>query len=587
MLLTVSSFLIVTALVAYISWLRTKNDDLTTSKGYFLAGRGLSGIVIGCSMVLTSLSTEQLIGVNAVSYQNNFSIIAWTVPTVIPLCFLALYMLPKYLRNGYTTIPEFFENRFDRQTRLIMSGLFLVFYLLIVIPTALYTGAIAFNKIFNLETIFGLSYAQAIVYTVIAIGVVGAIYAIFGGLKAVAVSDTINAVILVIGALLVPVFALLYLGNGSISEGLNIITTTHVEKWNAIGSSTDSTPWPTIFTGIMVVHFFYWTTNQAIVQRCLGAKDLASGQKGILIAALFLLTLPIILNLPGLLSFHILGEGLNPIDTSYPLLVNKVMPTALQGFFIAALFGAILSTFNSFLNSAATIYCKDLLPSISKKQRTDQELIVYAKKVSTIMAIVTMIIGPLLMFGTDGIFLITKRFAGFVNIPIVALFAVGLFNKTVSGLAARIALLVHVVLYFSIVWVFKVKINFVYVMGGLFVFDVVFMLILGLFLKREPYVENTINKGDVDLTNWKYIKVTSVSLILGLIALYAFLSPIGIASPDGNPMLVLEVYAVLQLIVLIVFRPKNEKTEHQLHLSNQLIRRAYITYALKIDKDCV
>jgi len=532
MLLTVSSFLIVTALVAYVSWLRTKNDDLTTSKGYFLAGRGLSGIVIGCSMVLTSLSTEQLIGVNANSYQNNFSIIAWTVPTVIPLCFLAIYMLPKYLRNGYTTIPEFFENRFDRQTRLIMSGLFLVFYLLIVIPTALYTGAIAFNKIFNLETIFGLSYAQAIVYTVIAIGVVGAIYAIFGGLKAVAVSDTINAVILVIGALLVPVFALLYLGNGSISEGLNIITTTHVEKWNAIGSSTDSTPWPTIFTGIMVVHFFYWTTNQAIVQRCLGAKDLASGQKGILIAALFLLTLPIILNLPGLLSFHILGEGLNPIDTSYPLLVNKVMPTALQGFFIAALFGAILSTFNSFLNSAATIYCKDLLPSISKKQRTEQELIVYAKKVSTIMAIVTMIIGPLLMFGTDGIFLITKRFAGFVNIPIVALFAVGLFNKTV------------------------------YVMGGLFVFDVVLMLILGQFLKREPYVENTINKGDVDLTNWKYIKVTSVSLILGLIALYTFLSPVGLASPDGNPMLVLEVYAVLQLIVLIVFRPKNEQSEH-------------------------
>ena len=120
----------------------------------------------------------------------------------------------------------------------------------------------------------------------------------------------------------------------------------------------------------------------------------------------------------------------------------------MQGFFIAALFGAILSTFNSFLNSAATIYCKDLLPSISKttyRSRVDR----LCEKVSTIMAIVTMIIGPLLMFGTDGIFLITKRFAGFVNIPIVALFAVGLFNKTVSGLAARIALLVHVVLLFQ------------------------------------------------------------------------------------------------------------------------------------------
>lgn len=164
------------------------------------------------------------------------------------------------------------------------------------------------------------------------------------------------------------------------AEGVKIITTTHVEKWNAVGSATDAVPWPTIFTGIMVVHFFYWTTNQAIVQRALGARDLKAGQKGILIAALFLLLLPLILNLPGLLSFHILGEGLKPIDVSYPELVNKTFPTVLQGFFIAALFGAILSTFNSFLNSAATIYCKDLLPSISKKQFTDAELISYAKK---------------------------------------------------------------------------------------------------------------------------------------------------------------------------------------------------------------
>ncbi|MGY4677455.1 solute:sodium symporter family transporter [Pasteurella sp. P03HT] len=556
MFMTIASFLVVTGIVAYISWKKTKGDDLSTSKGYFLAGRGLSGLVIGCSMVLTSLSTEQLIGVNAVSYKGNFSIIAWTVQSVIPLCFLALYLLPKYIKNGYTTIPEFFENRFDRQTRLIMSALFLVFYLFIVIPTALYTGAIAFNKIFNLETVFGISYGQSIVYTVVAIGIVGAIYAIFGGLKAVAVSDTVNAVILVIGALLVPIFALAHLGDGSISEGLKVITTTHVEKFNAIGSATDAVPWPAMFTGILIVNFFYWTTNQAIVQRALGARDLKAGQKGILLAALFLLTLPVILNLPGLLSFHILGDGLNPIDTSYPALVNKVLPTFLQGFFIAALFGAILSTFNSFLNSAATIYCKDLLPSISKKQRTEQELIAHAKKVSTIMAILTMIIGPLLMFGTDGIFLLTKRFAGFVNIPIVALFAVGLFNKTVSGLAARIALLLHVVLYFCIVWVFQVKVNFVYVMAALFVFDVVVMLVLGRFLKREPYEESKENKDGVDLTYWEHARVTVASLVLGLLALHAFLSPIGLASPEGQPGLILGIYAVLQVIVLFVFRTK-------------------------------
>ncbi|MBN6710386.1 solute:sodium symporter family transporter [Haemophilus haemoglobinophilus] len=558
MFLTIVSFLVVTGLIAGISWYKTRNDDLTTSKGYFLAGRGLSAVVIGCSMVLTSLSTEQLIGVNANSYKGNFSIIAWTVQSVIPLCFLALYLLPKYIRNGYTTIPEFFESRFDRQTRLIMSTLFLVFYLFIVIPTALYTGAIAFNKVFNLETIFGLSYGQAIVYTVIAIGVVGAIYAIFGGLKAVAVSDTWNAVILVIGALLVPIFALSYLGDGSISEGFKIITTTHIEKFNAIGSATDAVPWPAMFTGILIVNFFYWTTNQAIVQRALGAKDLKAGQKGILIAALFLLLLPIILNLPGLLSFHILGEGLK-MDVTYPQLVNKVLPTALQGFFVAALFGAVLSTFNSFLNSAATIFCKDLLPSISKKERSDVELIAFAKKISAVMAVVTIIIAPLLMFGTDGIFLVTKRFAGFVNIPIVALFAVGLFNKTVSGLAARIALLVHVVLYFSIVWVFQVKWNFVYVMASLFVFDVVLMLFLGQFLKRAtPYEDNKINHANVDLTNWEYAKLTVASLVLGLVTLYTILSPLGLASEQGNASLILGVWAVLQVIVIFVFGRKQK-----------------------------
>lgn len=511
-------------------------------------------------MVLTSLSTEQLIGVNANSYKGNFSIIAWTVQSVIPLCFLALYLLPKYIRNGYTTIPEFFESRFDRQTRLIMSGLFLVFYLFIVIPTALYTGAIAFNKIFNLETVFGISYGESIVYTVMAIGFIGAIYAILGGLKAVAVSDTANAIILVIGAILVPIFALIYLGNGSFMEGLHIIGTTHVEKFNAIGSATDAVPWPAMFTGILIVNFFYWTTNQAIVQRALGAKDLKAGQKGILIAALFLLLLPIILNLPGLLSFHILGEGLNPIDLSYPELVNRVLPTVLQGFFIAALFGAILSTFNSFLNSAATIYCKDLLPSLTKRTFSETELIVYAKKVSAVMAVITIIIGPLLMFGTDGIFLLTKRFAGFVNIPIVALFAVGLFNKTVSGLAARIALLVHVILYFLIVWVFNVKVNFVYVMAALFVFDVVLMLVLGSFLRRKiPYVDNVSNQSNVDLSNWEYVNITVASLALGLVSLYALLSPIGLASENGKPLWVLAAYAILQVILFVVIGRNKKK----------------------------
>lgn len=549
------TFLLVTILVAFLSYLKTKDDDLTTSKGYFLAGRGLGGIVIGCSMVLTSLSTEQLVGVNSNSYIGNFSIIAWTVQSVIPLCFLALYLLPRYIKNGYTTIPEFFESRYDRQTRLIMSTLFLFFYMFIVIPTALYTGAIAFNKIFNLENIFNINYQFSIIYLVIAIGVVGAIYAIFGGLKAVAVSDTINAVLLVFGAMCVPIFGLMYLGNNSIFSGIKYVLENNPEKFNAIGSSADAVPFSAIFTGILIVNFFYWTTNQAIVQRALGAKDLKSGQKGILIAALFLLLLPLILNLPGNISYHILGPNIASIDDSYPLLANKVLPHYLKGIFAAAIFGAILSTFNSFLNSAATIYCKDILPIISKKNRTDKELIVYAKKVSTYMAIITIIVAPMLLNATDGIFLFTKRFAGFFNIPIVALFAVGFFNKTISGMAARLTLLIHVILYFLLVFVIKVNINFTHVMGALFVFDILLMFILGTIFKRDtPYEENNRNLSDVDLTFWEYSKEAVYTLVLGLITLYLILSPIGIAGHNGYPKFILIIFFVLEICGLLILK---------------------------------
>lgn len=141
-----------------------------------------------------------------------------------------------------------------------------------------------------------------------------------------------------------------------------------------------------------------------------------------------------------------------------------------------------------------------------------------------------------------------------MNIPIVALFVIGLFNKTVSGKAARIALLAHVILYFCIVWVFDVKINFVYVQAGLFVFDVALMLILGIFLKRAtPYEDNKINHANVDLTSWEYAPLAVASIVLGLFTLYAFLSPLGLASPDGNPAMVLAVYAVLQAVVCVVF----------------------------------
>lgn len=551
--MTFFTFVLITALIAFVSWLKTKGDD-SSAKGYFLAGRGLTATVIGFSMVLTSLSTEQLVGVNASSYVSNFSIIAWTVQSVIPLCVLALFLLPKYLKGGFTTIPEFFEERYDRQTRQIMSLLFLIAYTFVMIPGALYSGAIAFTQIFDVEAMFGVSFNVALWGVVWVIGIIGGIYAIFGGLKAVAVSDTLNGFALIIGGAMIPFFALKYLGSGSMMKGVEIITTTHVDKLNAWGAVSDPVPWTTIFTGILIVNFFYWTTNQAIIQRSLAAKSLAEGQKGILYAGVFLLLLPIMLNLPGLVSFHIFGDGLKNIDLAYPTLVSKVLPKPLLGFFTACLFGAILSTFNSFVNSAATLFCYDIYRPMLKKEISDEKLIKIAKIVGTLIAIISMIIAPLLQYGTGGLFLLLKRFAGFFNIPIVALVAVGFLNKTISGKAARITVLLHIILYFSLVWVFKVKVNFVHVMGSLFVFDVITMFILGNIFKREKeYIPSTKNKSNVDLTEWKFAREFSTVLIMGLFYLYAVLSPIGLAGGNRLGKITI-IFAVLTVILLALIK---------------------------------
>ena len=551
--MTFFTFVLITALIAFVSWLKTKGED-SSAKGYFLAGRGLTATVIGFSMVLTSLSTEQLVGVNASSYASNFSIIAWTVQSVIPLCVLALFLLPKYLKGGFTTIPEFFEERYDRQTRQIMSLLFLVAYTFVMIPGALYSGAIAFTQIFDVEAMFGVSFNVALWGVVWVIGIIGGIYAIFGGLKAVAVSDTLNGFALIIGGAMIPFFALKYLGSGNLIKGVEIVTTTHLEKLTAWGAAGDPVPWTTIFTGILIVNFFYWTTNQAIIQRSLAAKSLAEGQKGILYAGVFLLFLPIMLNVPGLVSFHIFGDSLKNIDLAYPTLVSKVLPKPLLGFFTACLFGAILSTFNSFINSAATLFCYDIYKPMLKKEISDEDLIKVAKIVGTIIAIISMIIAPLLQYGTGGLFLLLKRFAGFFNIPIVALVIVGFLNKTISGKAARITVLLHVILYFSLVWIFKVKVNFVHVMGSLFVFDIVLMYILGSIFKRETeYIPSAKNRSNVDLTEWKYAKEFSTLLIMGLFYLYAVLSPIGLAG--GNSLgKVSMIFAVITIILLALIK---------------------------------
>ena len=273
-------------LVAWYSYRRTRGQT-GSRDGYFLAGHGLTGTFIAGSLLLTNLSAEQLIGLNGSAYAFNLSSMAWEVTAAIAIVVMALVLLPRYLSGGFTTLPEFLETRFDARVRRATAILFLFGYGLITIPSVLYSGSLAVLQLFDVPALLGLDRSQSLYITLWTIGLIGAAYAIFGGLKAVAVSDTFNGIGLLIIGILVPVLGLIRLGDGNISAGLDVLTRIHPEKLNAIGSTTDPTPFGTLFTGMIFANLFYWGTNQYVIQRTLGARSLAQGQKGVLISGFF------------------------------------------------------------------------------------------------------------------------------------------------------------------------------------------------------------------------------------------------------------------------------------------------------------
>jgi len=241
-MLTVISFVGFTLFVALLSWYKLRKENLRSKDGYFLGGRSLTGGVIAGSMILTNISTEHLIGMNGSAYKNGMIIIAWEVTSAIALVIAALYFLPIYMRLGLSTIPQYLEIRFDATTKTIVSLLLMLSFVVTLLPIVLYTGAINLESLFSISEVFQISKSEGIWLTVITIGVIGSVYAILGGLKAVAFSDSINAIGLMIGGLMVPVFALWEIGSGNLIAGFSKVYQTIPEKFNVIGAEDSVLP---------------------------------------------------------------------------------------------------------------------------------------------------------------------------------------------------------------------------------------------------------------------------------------------------------------------------------------------------------
>jgi SSS family solute:Na+ symporter len=548
-MMQILTFLGFTIAVAVISYFATRNTEESSSDGYFLGGRSLTAGVIAGSLLLTNLSTEQIVGLNGSSYQSGLSVMVWETLAAIAMVVTAMFLLPRYLKGGLTTVPGFLAKRFDTTTKTLTSVLFLSGYVIVLLPVILYSGSLAISGMFNVPDLLGVTHTQSIWICVWGIGIIGSIYAVFGGLKAVAVSDSINAIGLLAGGVLIPIFGLMMIsGDGSIIDGLNILTSENPDKFKSMGGPTDPVPFYTIFTGMMLVQLFYWGTNQQIIQRALGAKNLAEGQKGLLLGSFIKILGPIIVVLPGIIAYHIFEGNLESADSAYPMLVNKVLPDAWVGFFAAVLFGAILSSFNSVLNSSVTLFGIDVYKEHINKDADEKTVVKYGKMFGIVLAIAAMFIAPLIA-NAGSLFAYLQEINGIYSIPILTIIIVGYLTKRVPAIAAKVGLVSGCLLYIisqffmqpyfvdtalesakskGITDVAELALikaeaypHFLDVMAILFVLNIVIMLIIGKIKPRETdFVQEYTQQ--VDIKPWKHVKLAGVIICAIVIGIYAY-----------------------------------------------------------------
>ena len=535
--ISIIPFILATGSVAFFTYRivqKMKRSDNATEE-YFTGGRALTWPVVAGSLLLTNLSTEQLVGLNGDVFGDKALVgLAWEALAAFAMIATALVFLPRYLASGFTTTPAFLEKRFDKTTRSMVSGLFLFGYVTVLLPVVLYTGSLALERMFNLDLPLWM--------IILLIGGLGSAYAIFGGLKSVAVSDTINGVGLLIGGLAIPFLGLAALGDGSFFGGLSILLNDKPEYLEVltrknVDGNIVSVPWPTLFTGMMFIQIFYWSTNQVIVQRAMAARSLAEGQKGVLFASAMKLVGPLMLCLPGIIALHMTDLPIGRQDQVYGALVRYVLPDWSLGLFAAVLMGSILSSFNSGLNSASTLFSLQFYKGYINQNATPDEIVKTGKQFGMLLAVLSIVIAPLLA-QTQSIFQYLQKVNGLYSVPIIGIFLLGITTKHVPAIAAKVGMVVGMAMYafFSFENLHNVPEFFADGNGDLhwlhgyfisFVFSVIVMLAIG---KMKPKTVEEIALSDqrepapVDMTPWSESKKVSIGIMSATLGIYLLLT---------------------------------------------------------------
>ena len=477
-----------------------------TSEDYFLAGRTLFWYLIGFSLIASNISTEQFVGMSGQGAGHvGMAVASYEWIAAITLVFVAIFFLPKFLKSGIFTIPEFFEHRYNPIPRAIMAFYTVIIYVAVTIAAVLYSGGL------TLHTIFGIDLTTAVWI----IGIIAAFYTTYGGLRAVVWADLIQGSALIIGGALTMILGFIAVGGVSNFFQANadrlhmILPSDHIEI-----------PWTALIVGIWIPNFYYWGLNQYIMQRTLGAKSLRQGQRGVLFAASLKLLIPFIVIFPGIMALQLYKDQLLAADQAYPLLIKNLIPSGLKGFMFAAIFGAVMSSLDSMLNSASTIFTMDLYKRHFKKDASHKSLISIGRIMTVAFVLVGCFIAPQL--GNPkfkGIFHYIQDFQGYISPGILAAFVFGIIFKRAPSSAAIAALILNVPVYGILHLKYFDNIVFLNKMAITFGILVLAMAIVTVFKPlREPKVLPS--KGGIDMKPESSIVWLGAAVIAVTIALY-------------------------------------------------------------------
>ena len=528
--ITIASFLLFTGIIAFVAWRQSRKTKVDTLSGLFLAGRSLGFLVVGGGLLFANINTATMVGENELVYTNNMTVMAWGMTSVLAMLVVSEFIMPIYLRTGIATTPEYLARRYDRATGKLVSVIFLVSYVVNLLPTVLYSGAVAFNGLFHLSDRLGVGYWPTIWLLVWVMGATGCLYSVLGGLRAIAVSDTLLGMGIFAGGVLLPFFALRYVGHGDLVAGLHTVLSTHKDHLNSIGRATDAIPFPTLFTGMILVNLYYWGTEQYIVQQVLASRDLKTCQQGIAVACVGKLVSPLLLNIPGLIAVHVFSHMHNTAEV-FPALSALVSPPFISGYFAALIFGAGLSTFNAGLNSSSTLFVLNIYRPwrVAKGLNVEEKAMVrVAKRFELAICFLAMTIGPFLVFAKSGFYTYVQTVNGFFNVPIFTVIFVGMVTRRVPPVAAKVGLVFFIVSYGLTRTVLPVPLHFLHVLAILFLVTAALMLGIGrIWPMEEPY--RLVENNKVELTPWRYRYIYAILLLAAMVGAFALFSPAGLA----------------------------------------------------------